>query len=116
MKKLISVTIVLALAIVLILTKPTPNEIATAFSGQMNYIIINRDQMPHDFAAAAAAATVIRAVEDLFSTGAHGPNRAMQWQTADLLLAMYSELTPARVGSLKCLWLLRNGFCFYSSR
>ncbi len=116
MKKLLSVAIVLALAIVLILTKPTPHEIATALTGEMNYIVINRDEMPRDFAAAAAAATVLQAVEDVFAIGAHGSNAGVQWRTTDLIVAMYSNLTLTRVGSLKCLWLLRNGFCSYASR
>ena len=55
MKKLLGLAIVLALAIVLILTKPTPQEIASAATGQMNYTVINKEKMPPDFAAAAAA-------------------------------------------------------------
>ena len=51
MKKLFVLAIVLALAIVLILTKPTPQEIASAATGQMNYTVINREKMPPDFAA-----------------------------------------------------------------
>ena len=37
MKKLLGLAIVLALAAVLMLTKPTPREIASAATGQMNY-------------------------------------------------------------------------------
>ena len=115
MKKLLSLAIVLALAVVLILTKPTPQEIATAATGQMNYTVINREKMPPDFAAAAAAAALIQTVEEAFAIGVRGPNPGVQWHTTDLIFLIYSDLTVARVGSLKCLWLLRNGFCFYVS-
>ncbi len=74
MKKLLGLAIVLALGIVLILTKPTPQEIASAATGQMNYTVINKEKMPPDFAAAAAAAALIQSVEDLFAIGARVPN------------------------------------------
>ncbi len=112
MKKLLGLAIVLALAAVLMLTKPTPQEIASAATGQMNYIVINREKMPPDFAAAA----VIQTVEDVFSIGVRGANSGVQWRTTDLVFLMYSDLTVSRVGSLKCLWLLRNGFCSYIPR
>ena len=44
MKKLLGLAIVLALAIVLILTKSTPQEIASAATGQMNYTVINKEK------------------------------------------------------------------------
>ena len=116
MKKLLGLAIVLALGIVLILTKPTPQEIASAATGQMNYTVINKEKMPPDFAAAAAAAALIQTVEDVFAIGARVPNPGVRWRTADLIFLMYSDLTVVRVGSLKCLWLLRNGFCSYISR
>jgi hypothetical protein len=116
MKKLLGLAIVLALAAVLMLTKPTPSEIASAATGQMNYIVINREKMPPDFAAAAATAALIQTVEQVFSIGVRHPNSGVQWRTTDLVFLIYSDLTVSRVGSLKCVWLLRNGFCFYSER
>ncbi len=116
MKKLLGLAIVLALAIVLILTKPTPQEIASAATGQLNYVVINREKMPPDFAAAAAAAALIQTVEDVFAVGLRGQNPGVQWRTTDLIFMVYSDLTVARVGSLKCLWLLRSGFCGYISQ
>ncbi|MGO9546206.1 MAG: hypothetical protein ACLPPF_15605 [Rhodomicrobium sp.] len=116
MKKLLGVAIILGLAIVLILTKPTPQEIASAATGQMNYVVINKDKMPRDFAAAAAAAAVIQSVGDVLGLGDSHPNLAVKWRTSDLVLLMYSDLTLANAGSLKCVWLLRNGFCTYISR
>jgi len=116
MKNLIGLAMVLGLAIVLILTKPTPQDIASAAAGHMNYIVINKDKMPRDFATAAAAAAVIQTVEDVFATGARNPDPAVKWRTADLVFLMYSDLTLAGIGSLKCVWLLRNGFCAYISR
>jgi hypothetical protein len=116
MKKLLGLAIVLALAAVLMLTKPTPREIASAATGQMNYIVINREKVPPDFAAAAAAAALIQTVEDAFSIGVRGANPGVQWRTTDLVFLMYSDLTVSHVGSLKCLWLLHNGFCSYIAR
>jgi hypothetical protein len=113
MKKLLGLAIVLALATVLMLTKPTPQEIAYAAAGQMNYLVINKEKMPPDFAAAAAAAALIQTVEDAFSIGVRGANPGVRWHTADLVFLISSDLTVSRIGSLKCLWLLRNGFCFY---
>jgi hypothetical protein len=112
MKNLIGLAIVLGLAVVLILTKPTPQDIASAAAGRMNYIVINEDKMPRDFSTAAAAAAVSQTVEDVFAAGGN-PDPALRWRTADLIFLMYSDLTLAHVGSLKCLWLLRNGFCAY---
>ncbi len=114
MKKLLGLAIVLALAAILMLTKPTPQEIASAAAGRMNYIVINRDRMPRNFAAAAAAAALIQTVEQVFSIGVRSPDSSVKWRTTDLVFLIYSDLTVSRVGSLKCLWLLRNGFCFYS--
>ena len=116
MKKLLGWGLVLGLAIVLILTKPTPREIASAATGQLNYIVINREKMPPDFAATAAAAVLIQTVEDVFAIGVRGANPGVQWRTTDLVFLMYSDLTVARAGSLKCAWLLRNGFCTYVPR
>ena len=116
MKKLLGLAIALALAIVLILTKPTPQEIASAATGQLNYTVINKEKMPPDFAAAAAAAALIQTVEDVFAIGLRGPNPGVQWRTTDLIFLVYSDLTVAHAGSLKCLWLLRNGFCSYMPR
>jgi hypothetical protein len=116
MKKLLGLAIVLALSVVLILTKPTPQEIASAATGQINYVIINREKMPPDFAAMAATAAFVKTVEDVFSIGTHGADLGLQWHTTDLVFLMYSDLTVANVGSLKCLWLLRSGFCSYMSR
>ena len=114
MKNLIGLAIVLGLAVVLILTKPTPQDIASAAAGSMNYVVINKDKMPRDFAAAAATAAVIQTVEDVFAIG--GRNPALKWRTTDLIFLMYSDLTLVNIGSLKCAWLLRNGFCAYISR
>jgi hypothetical protein len=116
MKKLLGLAVVLGLAIVLILTKPTPREIASAATGQLNYVVINREKMPPDFAAAAAAAALIQTMEDVFAIGGRGASPGVQWRTSDLVFLMYSDLTVARVGALKCVWLLRNGFCSYIPR
>jgi len=72
--------------------------------------------MPPDFAAAAAAAALIQTMEDVFSIGVRGGDPGLQWRTTDLVFLMYSDLTVSRLGSLKCLWLLRNGFCLYIPR
>src|SRR5262249_44101894 len=110
------IAIVLGLAVVLILTKPTPQEIVSAATGQMNYVVINKDKMPREFVAAAGAAAVLQSVQDIFSGGrAPGPNAAVRWQTSDLIFLTSSNLTLANFGSLKCVWLLRNGFCIYFS-
>ena len=109
MKKLLGLSLVLGLAIVLILTKPTPRDIVSAAIEQMNYIVINREKMPPDFAAAAIAA----AADDLFVIGVRGADGGMRWRTTDLVFLMYSDFTVARVGSLRCVWLLRNGLCSY---
>jgi hypothetical protein len=114
MKKLVGLAIVLALAVVLILTKPTPHDIASAAAGQMNYVVFNKDKMPRDFASAIAAAALIQSVEDIFNVQA--PKPGVKWQTTDLIFLMYSDLTLANTGSLKCLWLLRSGFCSYISQ
>ncbi len=116
MKKLIGLAIVLGLAVVLILTKPTPQDIASAAAGSMNYVTINKDKMPRDFAAAAATAAVLQTVEDVFAIGGRDPDPAVKWRTSDLIFLMYSDLTLAGTGSLKCVWLLRNGFCAYIPR
>ncbi len=116
MKILLGLAIVLAVAIVLILTKPTPQEIASAAAGQMNYFIINKDKMPRDFVAAVAAAAVIQSVQDVFSIGARNPDPAVNWRNTDLIFLTYSDLSPASIGSLRCVWLLHNGFCAYSAR
>ena len=116
MKQLIGFAILLGLAVVLILTKPTPQDIASAAAGHMNYVVINRDKMPRDFATAAAAAVVIQTVEDVFAIGGRNPDPALKWRTSDLIFLMYSDLTLSGIGSLKCIWLLRNGFCSYIPR
>ena len=116
MKKLLGLAIVLGVAIVLILTKPTPQDIASAAAGQMNYTVINKDKMPRHFAAAVAAAAVIQSVQDVFSIGSRSPDAAVKWRIKDLIFLMYSDLTLAGTGSLKCVWLLHNGFCAYISR
>lgn len=115
MKKLFAIAIVLSLAIVLILTKPAPEDIASAAAGHMNYIVINKDKMPQDFATAVAAAAVIQTVQNVFAIGGRNPDPALKWRTTDLVFLMYSDLTLSNIGSLKCVWLLRNGFCSYSS-
>jgi hypothetical protein len=111
--KLLGLAIFLAFATVLILTKPTPQDIASAAAGQMNYVVFNRGKMPPDFTAAAAAAVLIQTVEDAFSIDVRGAG--MRWHTSNLVFLMYSDFTVAREGSLKCLWLLHNGFCAYIS-
>jgi len=115
MRILLAIAIVLGLAVVLILTKPTPQEIASAATGQMNYVIINRGKMPREFVAAAGAAAVLQSVQDIFAGRASGLDAAVRWQTRDLVFLTSSELTLANSGSLKCVWLLRNGFCIYFS-
>jgi hypothetical protein len=116
MKKLLAIAIVLGLAVVLILTKPTPQEIVSAATGQMNYVIINKDKMPREFVAAAGAAAVVKTVQDMFSgSAATSPDLPVRWHTRDLVFLTSSELTLANFGSLKCVWLLRNGFCIYFS-
>jgi hypothetical protein len=112
MKKLLGLSLVLGLAIVLILTKPAQRDMAFAANRQMNYIVINREKLPPDFATAAVAA----AAEDLFTIGVRGVDESMQWRTTDLAFLLYSDFAVARVGSLKCVWLLRNGFCAYFPR
>ncbi len=117
MKKLIALAIVLGLAVTLILTKPAPQEIASAAAGELNYVIINKDKMPPGFVAAVAAAALIQSVEQIFSTGGgKNPDAALKWRTDDFVFFMYSSLTLAHTGSLKCVWLLRNGFCTYIPR
>ncbi len=116
MKKLLVLAIVLAFGTVLILTKPTPQDIASAATGQMNYIVVNKEKMPPDFTGAAAAAVLIQTVEDAFSIDVRSAAPGMRWHTANLVFLMYSDFTVAGEGSLKCLWLLRNGFCAYMSR
>ncbi|MGA7324302.1 MAG: hypothetical protein WBX25_07450 [Rhodomicrobium sp.] len=116
MKKLLALAIVLAIAVAMILTKPTPEDIASAAVGRLNYIVINKDKMPRDFAAAAAAAALIQGVQQAFSGGNRDLDPAIKWRTDDLIVLTYSDLTLANVGSLKCLWLLRSGFCSYISR
>jgi hypothetical protein len=114
MKKLLAIAIVLGLAVILILTKPTPQEIVSAATGQMNYVVINKDKMPRDFVVAVAAAAVVQSVQEIFSTGrAPGPDAPFRWRTRDLVFLTSSDLTLANFGSLKCVWLLRNGFCIY---
>lgn len=113
MKKLLGLAIALGLAIVLILTKPAPQEIASAATGQMNYVIFNKSKMPRDFIAAAGAVAVIQGVQE--AIGIQTPDPAVKWRTRDLIFLIYSDLTLAGSGSLKCAWLLRNGFCTYMS-
>ncbi len=113
MKKLIILAMVLGLATALILTKPTPQEIASAAAGKLNYAVINKNQMPHDFVAAVAAAAVVQTVADVFMGGVRSINAGIEWKTDDFVFFIYSDLTLAGTGSLKCVWLLRNGFCFY---
>jgi hypothetical protein len=116
MRNLLAIAIILGLAVVLILTKPTPQEIVSAATGQMNYVVINKDKMPRDFVAAVAAAAVLQSVQDIFSGGrAPGPDAPVRWRTRDLVFLTSSDLTLASSGSLKCVWLLRNGFCIYFS-
>ncbi|MGC1588100.1 MAG: hypothetical protein WA791_20755, partial [Rhodomicrobium sp.] len=107
---------ILGLAVVLILTKPTPQYIVSAAAGSMNYIVINKDKIPRSFETAAATAAVIQTVEDVFAIGGRNPDAAVKWRMSDLIFLMYSDLTLAGTGSLKCVWLLRNGFCSYFSR
>jgi hypothetical protein len=117
MKKLLAIAIILGLAVVLILTKPTPQEIVSAATGQMNYVVINRDKMPRDFVTAVAAGAVVQSLQDVFSPGrTPGPDAPFRWKTRDLIFLTSSDLTLANFGSLKCIWLLRNGFCIYFSR
>jgi hypothetical protein len=112
MKNLIAIGIALALAVVLILTKPTPQEIASAAAGQMNYVVLNRDEMPRDFVAAVAAAAVVQSFTDLLSGGKNRDVPAA-WQTRDWIVFTYSELSLSNFGALKCVWLLKTGFCRY---
>jgi hypothetical protein len=117
MKKLLAIAIILGLAVVLILTKPTPQEIVSAATGQMNYIVINKDKMPREFVAAAGAAAVLKTVQDIFS-GSRVPGldyTGISWRTGDFIFLTSSELRLTNFGSLKCVWLLRNGFCIYFS-
>jgi hypothetical protein len=114
MRYLLGLAIVLALAIVLVLTKPTPQDIASAATGQMNYVVLNKDQMPRDFVAAAGAAALVQSVQDIFLAGEAGSRNApLMWRTSDLIFLLYSDFTLKYFGSLKCAWLLRNGFCIY---
>ncbi len=115
MKKLLALAIVLAIAVAMILTKPTPEDIASAPAARLNYIVINKDKMPRDFVAAVAAAALIQGVQQVFSGGNRDLDPAIQWRTDDLIFLTYSNLMLANVGSLKCLWLLRSGFCSYIS-
>jgi hypothetical protein len=116
MRNLLAIAIVLGLAVLLILTKPTPQDIASAATGQMNYVVINKDKMPSEFVAAAGAAAVLKTVQDIFSGGRPtGPDLPVRWRTRDLIFLTLSDLTLANFGSLKCVWLLRNGFCIYFS-
>jgi hypothetical protein len=113
-KVILGLAIGLALAIALILTKPTPQEIASAATGKMNYVVINKDKMPRDFVAAVAAAAVVQSVQDIFlSGGSRNPKAPAMWGTRDLVFLTYSDLSLAELGALKCVWLLRNGFCVY---
>ena len=116
MKKLIVFAIMLGLGVALILTKPTPQEIASAAAGRLNYVVINKDKMPRDFIAAVAAAAVVQSVAQVFTGRDPSLDSGINWRTDDLLFLMYSELTLAGTGSLKCIWLLRNGFCSYIAR
>ena len=115
MRSLLSIGIVLTLAVVLLLTKPTPQEIASAAAGQMNYIVWNRDKMPRDFVAAVAAAAVVQSFTDFLSGGAKNREAPAGWQTRDLIFLTYSELSLTNFGALKCVWLLKTGFCRYVS-
>jgi hypothetical protein len=117
MRNMLAIAIFLALAVVMILTKPTPQEIVSAATGQMNYFVINKDRMPREFVAAAGAAAVLKTVQDIFSGGAAtGPDLPVRWHTRDLVFLTSSDLTLPNFGSLKCVWLLRNGFCIYFSK
>jgi hypothetical protein len=114
MKKLLAIAIVLGLAVVLVLTKPTPQEIVLAAAGQTNMVIVNKDKMPREFVAAAGAAAVLKTVQDIFSgSAATSPDLPVRWHTSDLVFLITSDLTLANFGSLKCVWLLRSGFCRY---
>jgi hypothetical protein len=113
--RFLGLAIFLAFAAVLILTKPAPQDIASAASGKMNYVIFNRERMPPDFTAAAAAAVLLQTVEDAFSIDVRSAAPGMRWRTANLVFFMYSDFTVVHEGSLKCVWLLRNGFCVYIS-
>src|SRR3974390_3297764 len=62
MRKLPAIATVLGLAVVLILTKPTPQEIVSAVTGQMNVVIFNKSKMPREFVAAAGAAAVLQSM------------------------------------------------------
>jgi hypothetical protein len=117
MRNLIVIAIVLGLAVVLILTKPTPKEMASAATGQMNYVIINKDKMPREFVAVAAAAAVLRTVEDIVpGTPVSGLGyTGISWRTGDFIFLKSSELRLINFGSLKCVWLLRSGLCIYFS-
>lgn len=68
--------------------------------------------MPRDFATASAAAAVVQTIEDVVAMG-QSADPALKWRTTDLVFLMHSDLMLARAGSIKCLWLLRNGFCTY---
>ncbi len=113
MKSLFAIAIVLGLAVVLVLTKPTPQEIASAAAGQMNYVVVNKDSMPRDFVAAIAAAAVLQGVQNFFSGSGIANAAPVTWRTRDLIFLTSSDLTLVNFGSLKCVWLLRNGFCAY---
>jgi hypothetical protein len=116
MKKLLAIAIVLGLAVVLVLTKPTPQEIVLAAAGQTNMVIFNKDKMPREFVTAAGAAAVLKTMQDMFSgSAATGLDLPVRWHTRDLVFLTSSDLKLANFGSLKCVWLLRNGFCIYFS-
>ena len=70
MKKLLVLAIVLGLAVVLILTKPTPQEIASAATGQINYISYQQRKNAARFCRhGGRRRLLIQTVEDVFAIG-----------------------------------------------
>ena len=114
-KKLLGLAVALALAAVLISTKPTSREIASAVTGQTNYVVFNKEKAPPGFTEAAVMAVLARSLQEVLSGGASGGPLSAQWRSTDFVFLTYSNLSLAGEGSLKCLWLLRNGFCAYFS-
>ncbi len=116
MKSLIVAVAVLFAAIILVATKPTPEEIAEAALGKINFVVVNRNSMPKDFLAAVAASAIIEGIGQLLHyQKPPEPAGPLRWKINDLIFLRYSDLSLANVGSLKCLWLLRSGYCAYSA-
>jgi hypothetical protein len=115
MKSVVINVVIVAAAIILIATKPTPEEIVQAATGKINYVVINKDSMPEGFLPTVAATAIIQGIGRLFdqdkSSNLKGP---LSWSIDDLVFIRYTEVTVFNMGSLKCAWLLHNGFCFYS--